>query len=72
MTRRPLCRNCGPRPSAAPQAMSRRDRPTKPLSRSGDWANRWYLKGDLDSFGLEAQRLFDEEKLRLVHVEMLS
>lgn len=42
------------------------------ISRSGNWANRWYLRGDLDSFGLEAQRLFDEEKLRLVHVEMLS
>jgi len=42
------------------------------ISRSGDWANRWYMRGDLDSFGLEAQRLFDDEGLRLVHVEMLS
>lgn len=42
------------------------------ISRSGDWANRWYLRADLDSFGLEAQRLFDEEKLRLVHLEMLQ
>ena len=39
------------------------------ISRSGDRAKRWYLRGDLDSFGLEARRLFDE-KLRLVHVEM--
>jgi len=42
------------------------------ISRSGDWANRWYLRSDLDSFSLEAQRLFDHEHLRLVHVEMLE
>jgi hypothetical protein len=42
------------------------------ISRSGDWANRWYFRSDLDSFGLEAQRLFDDEHLRLVHVEMLE
>ena len=42
------------------------------ISRSGDWANRWFLRSDLDLFGLEAQRLFDDEHLRLVHVEMLQ
>jgi hypothetical protein len=42
------------------------------ISRSGDWANRWYFRADLDSFGLEAQRLFDDKHLRLVHVEMLE
>ena len=38
----------------------------------GDWANRRYLRSDPDSFSLEAQRLFDHEHLRLVHVEMLE
>ncbi|MCG3111504.1 MAG: M23 family metallopeptidase [Candidatus Manganitrophus sp. SB1] len=42
------------------------------ISRSGDWANRWVFRSDLDAFNLEAQRLFDEEKLRLIHVEMLE
>jgi len=42
------------------------------ISRSGNWANRWVFRSDVDSFNLEAQRLFDEEKLRLVHVEMLE
>lgn len=42
------------------------------ISRSGDWANRWYYRSDLDSFGLEAQRLFDDEHLRLIHVQMLE
>lgn len=42
------------------------------IARSGNWANRWFFRADLDSFGLEAQRLFDDEKLRLVHVEMLE
>lgn len=42
------------------------------ISRSGTWANRWLFRSDLDSFGLEAQRLFDNEHLRLVHVEMLE
>lgn len=42
------------------------------ISRSGNWANRWYFRADLDSFSLEAQRLFDDEHLRLVHVEMLE
>jgi hypothetical protein len=42
------------------------------ISRSGDWANRWYFRSDLDSFSLEAQRLFDHEHKRLVHVEMLD
>lgn len=42
------------------------------ISRSGDWANRWYLRSDLDSFRLNSQRLFDDEHLRLVHVEMLE
>ena len=42
------------------------------ISRSGTWANRWFFRSDLDSFGLEAQRLFDDEHLRLVHVEMLE
>jgi hypothetical protein len=42
------------------------------ISRSGDWANRFYLRKDLDSFNFEAQRLFDENGLRLVHVEMLE
>jgi len=42
------------------------------ISRSGNWANRWYLRSDLDSFSLEAQHLFDDEHLRLVHVEMLE
>lgn len=42
------------------------------ISRSGDWANRWFLRSDLDSFTLEAQRLFDTEGLRLVDVEALD
>jgi Peptidase family M23 len=42
------------------------------ISRSGDWANRWYLRSDLDSFKLESQRLFDDEHLRLIHVDMLE
>lgn len=42
------------------------------IARSGDWANRWFLHSDLDSFGLEAQHLFDHDHLRLVHVEMLE
>jgi hypothetical protein len=42
------------------------------ISRSGNWANRWYLRADLDLFALEAQRLFDDEGKRLVHVEMLE
>jgi hypothetical protein len=42
------------------------------ISRSGNWANRWYLRSDLDSFKLEAQRLFDDEHLRLIHVDMLE
>ena len=42
------------------------------ISRSGDWANRWYMRSDLDSFRLESQRLFDDEHLRLVHVETLA
>lgn len=42
------------------------------ISRSGNWANRWVFRSDLDSFNLEAQRLFDKEKLRLIHVEMLE
>lgn len=41
------------------------------ISRSGTWANRWFFRSDLDSFSLEAQRLFDDEDLRLVHVEIL-
>lgn len=42
------------------------------ISRSGDWANRLILRSDLDQFALETQRLFDEDKLRLVHVDMLE
>jgi hypothetical protein len=42
------------------------------IARSGTWANRWYFSADLDLFALEAQRLFDHEHLRLVHVEMLA
>lgn len=42
------------------------------ISRSGDWANRWFVRSDLDYFTLEAQRLFDDEGLRLVQVEALS
>jgi len=42
------------------------------ISRSGDWANRWYYRSDLDSFALEAQRLFDDDHLRLIHVQMLE
>lgn len=42
------------------------------ISRSGDWANRLVFRADLDSFRLEAQRLFDDEHLRLVHMEMLE
>lgn len=42
------------------------------ISRSGTEANRWFFRSDLDSFGLEAQRLFDDEGLRLVHAEMLE
>ena len=42
------------------------------ISRSGDWANRWYLRSDLDAFRLESQRLFDDEHLRLIHVDMLE
>ncbi|WP_257461827.1 M23 family metallopeptidase [Archangium lipolyticum] len=42
------------------------------ISRSGTWANRWFHRSDLDSFGLEAQRLFDDKHLRLVHVEPLE
>jgi hypothetical protein len=42
------------------------------IARSGNWANRWYFHADLDTFGLEAQHLFDSDHLRLVHVEMLE
>jgi hypothetical protein len=42
------------------------------ISRSGDWANRWYLRSDLDAFRLESQRLFDDQHLRLIHVDMLE
>ena len=42
------------------------------ISRSGAWANRWFFRSDPDPFGLEAQRLFDDERLRLAHVEMLE
>ena len=42
------------------------------ISRSGNWANRWYLRSDLDSFRLESQRLFDDEHLRLIHIDMLE
>lgn len=42
------------------------------IARSGNWANRWYTRSDLDSFRLEAQRLFDDEGLRLVQVEALA
>jgi hypothetical protein len=42
------------------------------IARSGNWANRWFFRSDLDSFGIEAQRLFDDEGLRLVHVETLE
>jgi len=42
------------------------------ISRSGDWANRWFVRSDLDSFSLEAQRLFDDEGLRLIQVETLG
>jgi hypothetical protein len=42
------------------------------ISRSGDWANHWFFRSDLDSFRLEAQRLFDNEHLRLVHVEITT
>lgn len=42
------------------------------IARSGNWANRWYFRSDLDAFSLEAQQLFDQNHLRLVHVEMLD
>jgi hypothetical protein len=42
------------------------------ISHSGTWANRWIFRSDLDSFALEAQTLFDDEHLRLVHVDVLE
>jgi hypothetical protein len=42
------------------------------IARSATWAHRWYFKPDLDSFGLEAQQLFDHEQLRLGQVEFLE
>ena len=38
------------------------------ISRGGDWANRLIIKNDLASFSAEAQALFDDKGLRLIHV----
>lgn len=36
------------------------------VSRSGDWANRWWISPDLTSFLKTSQELFDEKGLRLI------
>ena len=41
------------------------------IARSGDWANS-FIRGDLDSFNLEAQDLFDDKGRRLIEVEFLT
>ena len=38
------------------------------ISRGGNWANRLIVKNDLASFSKEAQALFDDHGLRLIHV----
>lgn len=42
------------------------------IVRSGKDACRWYAGSDLDAFALEAQRLFDEDHLRIMQLEMLD
>ena len=42
------------------------------ISRSGDWANSFWLSSNVDSFNFTAQDLFDDEGRRLVVVEFLS
>ena len=42
------------------------------ISRSGDWANSFFISSDLDSFSREAQNLFDDKGRRLIAVEFLA
>jgi hypothetical protein len=42
------------------------------ISRSGDWANVFLIRNDLDQFVDDTQELFDENGLRLTHVEIMS
>ena len=40
------------------------------ISRSGDWANIFLIRRDLDRFLNDTQDLFDLNGLRLTHVEI--
>lgn len=42
------------------------------ISRSGNWANSFWLSSNLDSFNSTAQELFDDKGRRLMLVEFLS
>lgn len=42
------------------------------IARSGTWAHRFYIRGDLDSLGLEVQQLFDHDGLRCEQIEYLE
>ncbi len=39
------------------------------ICRSGDWANRYVIMPDLASFTAETQKLFDEQGLRMIHLD---
>lgn len=42
------------------------------IARSGDWANRLFLRPDLDLFNLTAQQYFEQDGLRLLQMEVLE
>jgi murein DD-endopeptidase MepM/ murein hydrolase activator NlpD len=42
--------------------------PAVGIARSGDWANSYYIHGDLSAFSKHAQSLFDDRKQRMIHV----
>jgi len=42
------------------------------IARSGDWANSFFIRRDIDSFNRDAQDLFDEHGRRLMLVEVLD
>ena len=42
------------------------------IARSGDWANSFFIRRDIDSFNRDAQDLFDDHGRRLMHVEILD
>ena len=37
------------------------------ISRSGTWANTWWISPNIGTFATKAQKLFDEDGRRLIH-----